>query len=98
MSLLVEYSLLEGNSAAQVEALNLLVSELKVLGDQGFDYTAYESDDPTKFFAVLEFDSDEAKQRFLDSDAFAKYRDGSKERFTGPPGTKQIQLVATTRS
>ena len=50
MSLLVEYSLLEGKAAAQKEALNQMVSELKTLGDQGFDYTAYESDDPTRFF------------------------------------------------
>ena len=98
MSLLVEYSLLEGKAAAQKEALNQMVSELKTLGDQGFDYTAYESDDPTRFFAVLEFDNGEAKQRFLGSDAFAKYRDGAKARFTGTPGTRQIRLVATTRS
>jgi len=98
MSLLVEYTLLEGKAAEQVEALTKFTEGLKALGDGGFDYTAYETDDPTKFIAVLDFDDDEAKQRFLDSSAFADYRDGSKGRFTGPPNTTQIRLVASTRS
>ena len=97
MSLLVEYTLNEGNADAQVDALNSFVAGLSGMGDSGFDYTAYETDDPTKFLAVLDFDDEDAKQRFLDSDAFAQYRDGSKGRFTGPPSTTTIRLVATTR-
>ena len=98
MSLLVEYTLLDGQATAQIEALNSFVDGLKALGDSGFDYTAYETDDPTKFIAVLDFDDDDAKQRFLDSAAFGQYRDGSKGRFTGPPSTTQIRMVASTRS
>ena len=97
MSLLVEYSLMEGKSGAQIKALKTLISGLKSMGDAGFDYTAFETDDPTKFIALLEFDSDEAKQRFLNSAAFAEYRDGAKERFTGPPSTTSLKLVDTTR-
>lgn len=98
MSLLVEYTVNEGKAAAQVEALEAFVAGLKAIGDEGYDYTAFETDDPTKFIALLEFDDDSAKQRFLDSAPFNEYRDGSKDRFPGPPSTTTIRLVASTRS
>lgn len=98
MGLLVEYSIVEGKAGEQTEALETFVSGLKELGDDGFNYTAYETDDPTKFVAVLEFDDDAAKQRFLDSAAFNAYREGTKGRFTGPPQTTPIKLVASTHN
>ena len=98
MSILVQYSIAEGQASAQIDALKSFVSELKKLGDSGFDYTSYETDDPTKFIAVFDFDDDVAKQRFLDSQAFEAYRDGSKGRFTGPPATTPLKFVASTRS
>ncbi|NNE21318.1 MAG: hypothetical protein HKN11_01780 [Rhizobiales bacterium] len=96
MGLLVEYSLKEGQAEAQVEALNTFVAGLNSTGDQGYSYTAYETNDPTKFIAVLEFDDAAAKQRFLDSAAFAEYRDGAGARFVGPPQTTVIRRVAST--
>ena len=97
MSLLVEYTVLDGKAAAQIEALETFVEGLKQLGDTGFDYTAFETDDPTRFIALLEFDDETAKQRFLDSAPFADYREGSRERFPAPPQTTPIRLVASTR-
>lgn len=97
MGLLVEYSLNDGMAKAQIDALEALISGLKDLSDGGYHYTAYETDDPKRFIAVLEFDDDAAKQRFLDSAPFNTYRDGAKGRFTGPPQTTQIKLVASTR-
>ncbi len=97
MSLLVEYTVNEGKADAQVEALKSFVAGLKAIGDKGYNYAAFETDDPTKFIAVLEFDDDSAKQRFLDSAPFNEYREGSKDRFPGPPSTTTIRLVASTR-
>lgn len=97
MSLLVEYTVLDGKAAAQVEALETFVAGLKQLGDDSFNYTAFETDDPTRFIALLEFDDEAGKQRFLDSAAFADYRNGSRDRFPAPPQTTQIRLVASTR-
>ncbi len=98
MSLLVEYTVNEGKAEAQVAALNAFVAGLKAIGDEGYHYTAYETDDPTKFIAVLDFADESAKQRFLDSAPFNDYRDGSKDRFPGPPSTTTIRLVASTRN
>ena len=98
MSLLVEYSIIDGKASEQVEALQSFVGALKELNDGGFDYTAYETDDPTKFIAVLDFDDADAKERFLASQAFADYRDGTKGRFASPPATTNIRLVASTRA
>ena len=97
MSLLVEYSIQDGKAAEQVEALQKFTGGLKALGESGFQYAAFETDDPTRFIAVFEFDDDAAKQQFLSSKAFEEYRDGSKGRFTGPPSTTEIRLVASTR-
>lgn len=98
MSLLVEYTVNEGKAEAQVDALKSFVAGLKAIGDEGYDYTAFETDDPAKFIAVLEFTDDSAKQRFLDSAPFHDYREGSKDRFPGPPSTTTIRLVASTRN
>jgi len=98
MSLLVEYSIVDGKASEQVEALQSFVGALKELDDVGFDYTAYETDDPTKFIAVLDFDDADAKERFLASRAFSEYRDGIKGRFASPPATTNIRLVASTRA
>lgn len=98
MSLLVEYTVNEGKADAQIEALEQFVAGLKAIGDEGYDYTAFATDDPTRFIAVFEFDDDSAKQRFLDSAPFIAYRDGSKDRFPHPPVTTDIRLVASTRS
>ena len=97
MGLLVEYTVNEGKADAQIEALHTFIDGLKAIADGGYHYTAYETDDPTKFIAVLDFDDDAAKQRFLDSQPFAEYRDGAKDRFPGPPSATQIKLVASTR-
>ena len=97
MSLLVEYTVMHGKAAAQIDALKTFVEGLKRLGDTGFDYTAFETDDPTRFIALFEFDNEAAKQRFLDSSAFADYRTGSGDRFAKPPHTTPIRLVASTR-
>jgi len=94
---LVEYTVNEGMAQAQIDALLQFVTGLRRLGDSGFHYTAFETDDPTRFVAVLEFDNEEAKQRFLNSAPFVTYRDGSKDRFPGPPKATPVKLVASTR-
>ena len=97
MGLLVEYTVKDDRSSDQVEALQTFVAGLKAIGDGSFSYTAYETDDPTRFIAVFEFDDESAKQRFLQSAAFAEYREGAKDRFVNPPQATPIQLVASTR-
>lgn len=97
MSLLVEYTLKDGKADEQRDALRSFVSGLKALGDDGFHYSAFETDDPTRFIGLLEFDDDEAKQRFLASAPFSDYRDNAKDRFEAPPNPTVIRLVASTR-
>ncbi len=98
MSLLVEYTINEGMAEEQKDALLSFTTALKALGDSGFQYTAFETDDPTRFIALLELDDEDAKQRFLASDAFSAYRDGTKGRFAAPPNTTPLRFVASTRS
>ena len=98
MSLLVEYDVKEGKATEQVDALQAFVSALQAIADGGYHYTAFETDDPTRFIALFEFDDDAAKQRFLVSTAFADYRDGAKGRFASPPNTTPLRLVASTRT
>ncbi|MEM8688567.1 MAG: hypothetical protein AAGF81_14635 [Pseudomonadota bacterium] len=97
MSLLVEYSLKEGKAEEQADALRTLVAGLKALGGQGFQYSAFETDDPTRFIGLLEFDTEEGKQNFIKSAPFAEYRDNAQDRFSAAPNAVQIRLVATTR-
>ncbi|NNF76439.1 MAG: hypothetical protein HKN05_00285 [Rhizobiales bacterium] len=97
MSLLVEYTLKDGKADEQTEALRTFVAGLKALNDEGFQYSAFETDDPTRFIGVLEFADDEAKQRFLASAPFADYRNNASDRFSAPPNATQIRLVASTR-
>ena len=97
MSLLVEYSINEGMADDQVDALQQLVDGLKAIADDGYNYTAFATDDPTRFVALLEFNDEAGKKRFLDSAPFNDYRDGSKGRFQKPPNASPIRLVATTR-
>ena len=97
MSLLVEYSVNEGMAEAQKDALKDFVAGLKEIADEGYSYTAFETDDPTRFIAVLEFNDEAGKKRFLDSVPFNDYRDGSAGRFQKPPSTTAIRLVASTR-
>ena len=92
MSLLVEYTIKGGMADEQISELKKFTTALRSLGDSTFDYTAYETDDPTKFIAVLDFDDEDAKQRFLRSDAFAAYRDGTKGRFVAPPNTTALKI------
>ena len=98
MSLLVEYTLKEGRAEEQAEALRAFVAGLNALGDQGFHYSAFETDDPTRFIGLLEFDDDEAKQNFLKSAPFAEYRENAQDRFSAAPNATQIRLVASTKT
>ena len=97
MSLLVEYTVVEGMADAQIDALKQFTEGLRAIADEGYNYTAFETGDPTKFIALLEFDDEASKKRFLDSGPFADYREGSKGRFQNPPQTTTIRLVASTR-
>ena len=96
MGLLVEYTVKQGRAAEQIEALSEFVADLKAIADGGYSYTAYETDDPTRFIAVFEFTDEAAKQRFLQSSPFVDYRDGATDRFEGPPSTTVIRRVAST--
>ena len=91
MGLLVEYSLKEGQAEAQEAALKTFVAGLKAEGVDGFSYSSFATDDPTKFIGLFLFDDEAGKQRFLNSAAFAAYRDGAGPRFTGPPSTTAIR-------
>ena len=96
MGLLVEYTVNEGMAADQIAALEIFVSALKAEGCDGFAYSAYETEDPTKFFGVLEFDDEAARKRFLATAAFSAYRDGARARFPHPPAARAIRRVAST--
>ncbi len=93
MGLLVEYSIQEGKKDMQTDALNTFIAGLKEIGDNGYSYTAFETDDPTRFVAVLEFDDEDAKQRFLQSSPFQHYKDTAPERFSNPPVATPIRLI-----
>ena len=97
MSLLVEYHLKEGQAAAQKEALRIFTTNLRAEGCDGFSYTAFATEDPTRFVALFQFDDDAGKQRFLSSGAFAKYRETAGPRFAKPPSTRALEFVASTR-
>ena len=96
MGLLVEYTIKDGKKNAQIEALGTFIDGLREIGDPGYSYTAYETDEPTRFVAVLEFDDDDAKQRFLESAPFLHYRDTAPERFAAPPKPTPITRIAST--
>jgi len=95
--LLVEYSLKDGCDAEQREALTALVAGLKAEGSEGFAYTGYATNDPTRFVGVFEFTDEAGKSRFLESAAFKTYRDGAAERFTAPPSAAPIDRIASTK-
>ncbi len=98
MSLLVRYTL---NSAdhhdAQVRAMQALVAGLKAEGIDGLAYSCFETGEPTEFVGILEFPDDGVRQAFLDSAAFAAYRQTVGPLFASPPQTTAITAVASTR-
>ena len=55
------------------------------------------SSHPVEFIGILEFDSDGTKDKFLNSAAFAAYRDQVGPTFANPPATTTINPVASTR-
>ena len=97
MGLLVEYSIQEGKADAQTEALLKFVEGLTQIGDDSYSYTCFATDDPKRFIGLLEFDDDDAKQRFLASAPFQDYRDSAPERFSAPPQATPIRRIASTR-
>lgn len=97
MSVLVEYSIAEGKASEQIDALHTFINGLKAIGDEGYDYTAFETDDPTRFIALFEFTDEAAQKRFVDSAPFTAYREGSVGRFTNPPAVTVVKLVASTK-
>ena len=98
MSLLVRYTLKSaGDHAHQVQAMEALVAGLKDEGIAGLDYSCFSTNDATEFIGVLEFVDDTAKQGFLNSTAFADYKEKVGPTFANPPQTTDITLLATTR-
>ena len=98
MSLLVHYTLKsEDDSNAQHAAMTSLVDGLKSEGIEGLHYSCFSTDDPLKFVGVLEFVDDVAKKAFLESDAFATYRETVGPTFANPPQTTEISSIASTR-
>ena len=98
MSLLVEYSLKQGQTDAQTEALIAFVEGLKAESDGSYHYTSFATEDPNRFIGLLEFDDEGGRQRFLETAAFKAFRDGAGARFTAPPKATKVTLVASTRS
>ncbi len=101
MSLLVHYTLKSADDhAAQTAAMTTLVADLKaegIAGTDGLHYTCFATGDPTKFVGILKFDSDAGKDAFLQSRAFATYRETVGPLFANPPEPTPITLIAATR-
>ncbi len=98
MSLLVHYTL---TSAAdhdrQAAAMAALIAGLRAEGVAAH-YAAFATDDPTRFVGLLEYDDEAGKRSFLDSAAFAAYRETVGPTFANPPQTTEIRAIATTRA
>lgn len=101
MSLLVQYTLASAEDHAnQVAAMNALVAGLNAEGAAGTDgmqYSCFSTEDPTRFVGLFEFDSDAGKQAFLQSAAFATYRETVGPTFANPPETTALTAIASTR-
>lgn len=98
MSLLVRYALKSADDHDhQVQAMQALVTGLRDEGVGGVIYSCFETDAATEFVGVLEFEDDEGKQAFLDSAAFATYRQAVGPTFANPPQTTEITAIASTR-
>lgn len=99
MSLLVRYTLKSTDDhEAQQAAMSELVEGLRQEAIEGLEYSCYATDDPLRFIGVLEFPDDATKQRFLDSTAFATYREKVGPTFANPPETTAISPIASTRT
>jgi len=98
MSFLVSYTLKdEAGFDGQVSAMEALVADLKAAGIDGLDYTCFSTDEKTEFLGVLEFRDDAVKKAFIDSAAFAAYRDRVGPTFANPPQTRDIFKIASTK-
>jgi quinol monooxygenase YgiN len=99
MSLLVRYTLASpDHHAAQIAAMEALVSDLHAEAIAGLSYSCFSTAEPTEFVGVLEFPDAATKQAFLGSAAFARYRDAVGPTFANPPQTTEITAIASTRS
>lgn len=99
MSLLVHYTLKSAEDHdAQTAAMEALVTGLKSEGAVGVHYSCFKTDSPTAFVGLLEFQDDAGKQAFLNSQAFAAYREKVGPTFANPPETTEISAIASTRS
>ena len=98
MSLLVRYTLRSADDhAAQTAAMQALVAGLKAEGIAGLNYSCFSTGEATEFVGILEFPDDEVKQAFLDSPAFAAYRETVGPTFANLPATTPITAIASTR-
>ncbi len=101
MSLLVHYTLTSPDDhAAQIKAMETLVADLQAQGlpgTGGMQYSCFATDEPTRFVGLFEFANDTGKQAFLDSSAFAAYRQTVGPTFANPPQTTPLQAIASTR-
>ena len=98
MSLLVRYTLKsEDGHADQVVAMETLVAGLKSEGVSGVQYSCFSTDNPVEFVGLLEFGDDIGKAAFLNSAAFATYRETVGPTFANPPQTTPITPIASTR-
>lgn len=99
MSLLVHYTLKSADDhGAQIAAMNALVDGLKAAGIDGLAYSCFSTDDPVCFVGVLEFPDNAVKQAFLESAAFATYKQTVGPLFANPPQTTSIEAIASTRN
>lgn len=97
MSLLVHYTLKsEEHHSDQIAAMTALVDGLKEEAIEGLHYSCFSTDDPLKFVGVLEYANETAKQAFLNSAAFSKYRETVGPTFANPPETTDISSIAST--
>ena len=99
MSLLVRYTLKDAaDHDRQTAAMQALVAGLKDEGVTGVHYSCFTTEDPTKFIGLLEFGDDAGKNAFLQSAAFATYRETVGPTFANPPETTEIGGFASTHS
>ena len=98
MSFLVRYTLKSADDhARQSQAMEALVAGLRTERIAGLNYSCFSTGEPTEFVGILEFTGEDAKQGFLNSAAFATYRETVGPLFANPPQTSDIFGIASTR-
>ena len=91
----IRYKLKADRAAENEQRIKAVFAQLHTKKPTGVGYTVYKLGDGVSFVHILQYETEEAHQAFVNLPAFREFQDQAKDRFEDPPIARDAEEIGS---